>query len=248
MAKAKGKTKAKKETVIEIVAIRKKEVIIMVKSSKGSSLISHRFAASSIKDIEDKQQKKVGAVTKRQRKRNPTKEYEESLYEVKGKLGVYGFPADGFKAALIKACTFTEQVKTEMKGSIYVFGNAVCKYSGRDLIILENAKPKMRTDTVTIGSSMSKSTDIRYRGEFVKWEAKIRVVFNSVMITIEQLINLFSNAGFGAGIGDWRPGAPKTAGNHGMFDVVGVSNIVNLQLPVVKHSEVLKKKRTVSAN
>jgi len=74
----------------------------------------------------------------------------------------------------------------------------------------------MRTDRVTIGMG---TTDIRYRAEFKEWSADVPIVFNEGVISLEQLVNLFKIAGFGVGVGEWRP---ERDGIHGTWDVEGV--------------------------
>ena len=70
----------------------------------------------------------------------------------------------------------------------------------------------MREDTVRI----SMSTDIRFRPEYRDWSMEFDVVFNSRAISPEQIVNLVNIAGFGIGIGEWRP---ERSGQFGMFHV-----------------------------
>jgi hypothetical protein len=86
---------------------------------------------------------------------------------------------------------------------------------GGELVKIEG-EPTMRTDRVTIGMG---TTDIRYRAEFKEWAADVPIVFNEGVISLEQLVNLFSIAGFGVGVGEWRP---ERDGIHGTWDVAGV--------------------------
>jgi len=60
--------------------------------------------------------------------------------------------------------------------------------------------------------------DIAHRPVFPKWQITFSVEFNRRVVSLEQLAGLFNAAGFGVGIGDWRPSAPKSAsGNFGRF-------------------------------
>ncbi len=55
------------------------------------------------------------------------------------------------------------------------------------------------------------STDIRFRPEYRDWSMEFCVVFNSRAISPEQIVNLVNIAGFGIGIGEWRPSAADSS-------------------------------------
>lgn len=61
------------------------------------------------------------------------------------------------------------------------------------------------------------TADIRYRPEFKHWRVKLPIKYNADKISLEQLVNLFNLAGFGVGVGEWRP---EKDGQYGMFHVV----------------------------
>jgi hypothetical protein len=44
-----------------------------------------------------------------------------------------------------------------------------------------------------------------YRGEFPTWSATFEVRYNASVLFADQITNLFNVAGFGVGIGEWRP-------------------------------------------
>lgn len=163
-----------------------------------SSLICHAWSAKAKKQMLDKQMKK--AVQKREAK-NPKRDYEESLYRIPGG---YGFPSVGFKSAMTSACRFVEGVKmTELRGALHIVGD-MAKIDG---------KPSPREDMVRIGMGVA---DIRYRGEFRKWKTTLSIQYNASVISAEQIVNLLNTAGFGVGIGEWRP---EKNGPHGRFHV-----------------------------
>jgi hypothetical protein len=82
-----------------------------------------------------------------------------------------------------------------------------------EFVKIEGCKPRMRTDTVTIGQG---TTDLRYRGEFVNWKATLSIKYNALAMTAEQIMNLFVYAGFGVGVGEYRT---DKKGDRGQFEV-----------------------------
>ena len=120
--------------------------------------------------------------------------------------GDYGFPTIAFKQAAVSAGgRFSDGLKmTELRGSFFVEG---------ELVKIEGA-PRMREHPVRIGMG---TADIRYRPEFVNWRVNLKIKYNSDKISLDQLVNIFNLAGFGVGVGEWRP---EKDGQFGMFHVV----------------------------
>jgi len=199
-----------KSTTVNIEPIKTQTVSVTLQAEGGSSLICHRFGESQKKSIRDKQSKQ-GKQAKAAR--DPEAEFKESLYVMPSKNGgpkKYGFPAPGIKKAIVQACSFSEGVtKTLIKGALHI---------PADLLEINGDGPHMREDVVRLGG-IGNSADLRYRGEFFNWEIYVPIIFNSNAISMEQIANLINLAGFHVGIGDWRPGAPKGPGPHGMFKV-----------------------------
>ena len=164
-----------------------------------SALISHRWSDKAKKEMLDKQMLKA-----KQAKgaKDPERDYRESLYEHPD--GGYGFPCVAFKAAAVEACRFTDGMKmTEARGAFHIQGE-LAKIEG---------EPSMREDMVRIGMG---TADIRYRGEFKEWSTTLEIQYNANAITPEQIVNLFNLAGFGVGVGEWRP---EKDGSYGRFHV-----------------------------
>ena len=92
---------------------------------------------------------------------------------------------------------------TEARGTFHINGE----------FIRIKGEPTMREDMVKVGMG---SADLRYRAEFKEWSMTFQVRYNRSMLTAEQIINLFNIAGFGNGIGEWRP---QRNGAFGMFHV-----------------------------
>lgn len=70
----------------------------------------------------------------------------------------------------------------------------------------------MRTDMVRVGMG---SADVRYRPEYLQWNAELTIEFNSGTVSIDQIYQLVKAAGYGCGIGEMRPEKGKF--NYGRF-------------------------------
>lgn len=164
-----------------------------------SALITHAWSEKAKKQMRDKQMKR--AIQKKEAK-SPEQDYKDSLYPMGN--GKYGFPAVGFKSAAVSAARHIEGLKmTELRGALHIVGDLV------EII----GKPSMREDMVRVGMGVA---DIRYRGEFRTWKAILTIRFNARMLSPEQIANLFNAAGFGVGVGEWRP---ERNGSFGTFHV-----------------------------
>ncbi len=135
--------------------------------------------------------------------KDPEGEFHSSLYVDPD--GDYAAPAVWFKASAVAACRYIDGMKmTEARGAFHVIG---------DLVKLHAPPPTMREDMVRIGSG---TADIRYRGQFDPWGVNLRISFNAGALSAAQIINLFNVAGFGVGVGEWRP---SRDGSYGRFHV-----------------------------
>lgn len=177
-----------------------------------NSLICHRFGEKAKKQIEDKQQKRAKGARE---KRNPQLEFQKSLHVFNGekdfKKQEFGFPGGALKKAMLWVAADIEGVAgTQVKRHIHVIAD------GGDLLKIYGDRPIMREDWVRIGRG---TTDLRYRGEFIEWRMQPKITYNSDVFSTEQVINLINHAGCECGLGEWRPGSPKSPGDHGIFHV-----------------------------
>lgn len=181
---------------IELPPIQIQTVHLMLVGD--SPLIVHAWSEKAKKMMLDKQMKKA---TKAKEAKDPEADYEACFYRTES--GGYGFPAIGVKAAMINACRFANMKMTEARGAFHIDAEML------DVI----GEPRPREDMVRVGMG---TADIRYRPEFVEWRIPVKVKFNSAVISAEQIANLLNIAGFGVGIGEWRP---ERNGQYGRFHV-----------------------------
>lgn len=165
-----------------------------------SPLIMHRWSEKARIQMLDKQMKKAKGA---KLAKDPEEDFEQSIY--RDAAGAPCFPAVAFKAAAVDAAVAMDMKKTNLRQSFHITGE----------MVPIQGEPTMREDMVRIGQG---TADIRYRAEFKKWSCVLPVVYNAALISAEQVLNLFEAAGFGIGVGEWRP---QRDGSFGMFRVVG---------------------------
>ncbi len=194
---------AKEEQII----IKKPNIKNIQFAIKGTQpLIMHKWDEKAKKMMLDKMQMKT---VKRDAK-DPDREFKNSMYLLsngKHPKGPYGFPAVGFKSAAVRAAKQTTMAMTDARSLFYVVPD------DGDLVEIKSDQPVMREDIMRI----KQTVDIRYRGQFNNWSAKLTVKYNSDSISDEQILNLFELAGFSAGIGEWRM---ERGGTFGSFTLV----------------------------
>lgn len=193
--KAPGTTKTPAAITIPRINVQTMEITLI----GDSPLISHRWSEKAKKQILDKQMK---VATSAKEAKDPIQDYKDSLYVHPD--GGYGFPCIAFKNAAVGACRFTDGIKmTAARGAFHIEG---------EMAQIEG-EPSMREDMVRISMD---TADIRYRGEFKHWRTRLRIRYNTSVLSPEQIINLFNLAGFGVGVGEWRP---ERDGSYGCFHV-----------------------------
>lgn len=193
----------KKSDVVSLLEINTSTIEVTVKGT--SSYIPHAWSPKAIRMMEEAQQKKA----KRGREaKDPDEEYNSCFY--RDSKGRYAIPANSFKQAMVSAATGIDDKvnfpKTKIRQCVFVNG---------DLIPIEHdTEPERRCDPVRVGQG---SADLRYRPEFKDWRVKLSITFDEGILSKEQVINLLNRAGFGVGVGEWRP---ECDGNFGRFAVV----------------------------
>lgn len=192
---------------IELAPIKRQTLLVQIEGL--APLIVHRFDEKAKKQMLDAQVK-TRAKDKRP-PQDPTAEYEASRYRIDDQRD--GFPAVGFKAAIVGAARlFDGLTLVSLKQSIFVRGE------GSDQLVPIDGQPSMREDVVRVGMG---TANLRYRAEYFPWSATLEVVHVPTMISTDSVVALVNAAGLG-GVGEWRPSAPKSlTGSYGTFTVTG---------------------------
>ena len=222
----------KNTQTVELLPIELETVSITIVGT--TPLIVHAWSEKAKRMMFDKQ---TGKATKAKHEvKVPVNDFMNSLYWLTdkpedGKTGEdaehnfnaaiesgakFGFPVSGIKqSAIVGAGRGGLDVKmTELRGAFFIKG--ATDASTMDVAEIVGAAPTMREDMVKVGG-MSKTADIRYRGQFDEWEIPLLLTYNkNGKYSLEQLLNCFNVGGFVTGIGEWRP---ERDGQMGMYQL-----------------------------
>lgn len=189
---------ARTETAIELPPLKIDRIEVTIIGD--TPLIVHKWSEKARKLIRDKQ---TGKGSAGREKKNPEEDFRESLHITPD--GRHGFPTVGIKSSAVTACTsISSMTKISARQAFHVEG---------DYAIIEGSEPTMREDMVRVGMG---TADIRYRGQYWPWRATITISHNRNVLSAEQILTLLNTAGFGVGLGEWRP---ERDGQFGRFHV-----------------------------
>lgn len=190
-------------TELLVKPIRKLLVTTGIKST--SPMIQHRWSEKALQMMRDKH---AGKKTKNRDVRNPEKEGRDAAYLTDDDR--YGVPAMAVKSAVLSAAHKDLGVpRTMVMKSLFL----VCSDKNMVIPFKDYSEPHIREDAVTVGSS---STDLRYRPQFDTWSTVVQWELDSELLQVGDLVNLISRAGFGVGVGEWRP---EKGGEYGRFEI-----------------------------
>jgi len=133
-------------------------------------------------------------------------------------IGRFGFPSVGLKAALATAGIECKIAKSVIHRTIRIPG---------ELVELEcEPGPCMRVDMVRLAGPSSVA-DIRFRPDFSEWSCNVVVQYDETVLKLNHVVELMRRAGFGVGIGEWRP---EKGGQWGSFDVASVERLPSVEV------------------
>lgn len=190
-------TTKKESNVVELKQLRLERIEVAIYGA--SPLIMHAWSHKAKQQMLDKQMKVAtsGKVAK-----DPQADFEQSIYV--DTTGLPAFPSVAFKAAAVDAAIAMDFKKVNLRQSFHIEG---------DMVPILGDDPRPREDMVRVGMG---TADIRYRAEFVRWGTLLPITLNTGLLSIDQLVHLLNAAGFGIGVGEWRP---QRDGQFGRFRV-----------------------------
>ena len=147
--------------------------------------------------------------------KDPQADYLASLYV--STEGWTGIPAGGVKGCLVNTCRLVDGLPmTLAKRLCFVRSQGQTK-EGKQLVRVYG-EHELHENPVRINNGAG--TDIRFRAVYPRWSINLEIEYLKNVISAEQVANLMELAGWGEGLCEWRPGAPKNnTGDHGRFKI-----------------------------
>jgi hypothetical protein len=169
-----------------------------------SPLIQHQWSEKAKESLRGKHD---GKKTKNREIRNREEEARAATYTTAD--GLAGVPAMAIKSAIINAAHKDLGIeKTLVRKGLFII---VSDPGG--ILAMNCDEPTLREDYVRVGMG---GTDLRYRPQFDHWSVDIDIEFDTELLQLTDICNLIDRAGFGTGIGEWRP---EKGGEFGRFRV-----------------------------
>lgn len=193
--------------VVKLDPIKVKTIQVSIRGI--SPLISHQFSEKARKQMRDK---KLGQKVKNREVADPESELEAATYRLSD--GSFGVPATAIKNAMTEAAHKDLGIpRTVLRRGLFIIADDT-PTGGVPLVRLRTTERIMREDVVRVGMG---SSDLRWRPEFPKWELDLRIQYDTEWLQVETIVGLLQRAGFGIGIGEWRP---ERDGDFGRFEIV----------------------------
>ena len=168
-----------------------------------TALIQHRWSEKALREIREKH---AGKKTKNRDVHDPEQEGRDALYLTEE--GLYGVPAMAIKKAVLSAAHRDIGIeKTLVRKALFL----ECK-DRNGVLAMDCSNPVFTEDAVRVNGK----TDLRYRAYFYQWSVDIIWTMDATLLQLETLVSLVDRAGFGVGIGEWRP---ENDGEFGRFEV-----------------------------
>lgn len=190
------------------IALRELNLKSVTFQIRGTSpLIQHAWSQKGLRELRmTKQERALNKKKNPPTTRDPEAEARAATHTMND--GSYAVPVTAIKAAIISAAHKDLGCeKTAVRKALFLIA------AEGDLVRLDCCELFIREDIVRIGQG---STDIRYRPQFDEWSVRINAQVDADIVSPDVLANLVQRAGFGCGIGEWRP---EKGGDFGRFEL-----------------------------
>jgi len=162
----------------------------------------------------------AGSTNKMQKKKEPRdfqREFEQCLHV--SDEGWYGIPATAFRSAMISACRTVGYVMTRAKLAFSIKPDGFDREDAMPLIRITKGEPHKFVATIKTSSG---DANLSVRAQWLPgWEAAITIIYDTEMLTSNDIANLMLRVGAQVGIGSGRPDSPKSAGQGwGLFEII----------------------------
>lgn len=181
-----------------------------------SPYVQHKFSMKARNQIMETQAAGGQAKSKKVRE---AKDFDE-VFRNAGYFaheGWRGIPAPAFRNAMISACRTVGFKMTHAKLAASILADGFDQETGKPLVKIVG-DPERHDDYVRNDNG---SVDIRCRPMWKEWSAKVRIKFDTDMLSVTDVANLLMRVGYQVGIGEGRNDSKDSAGvGWGHFEIV----------------------------
>lgn len=193
----------KKELKLEIVVPTLNLGVLKVKVKGKTPLLIDRFPDDVRENILDKQ---IGLTKGKKQLRDMDAEYDKAFHRLSN--GDLGFPAQGFKSAMIESTSFVGSRDFSKK---LLKGIQIINSEENDLIPIKYKK-------ISKLKHYPKAGNTKISPMLEDWECELVIQYDMNNLSPQDLVSLLNYAGFYYGIGIWSPRA-KCGGKYGMYEI-----------------------------
>lgn len=145
-------------------------------------------------------------------------EYTQEAFEKAVENGAeWGFRVEAFKQAAIDAAYSKKWIpnKKGVKGLFFIQPDFVDD-EGYQLVKIQGEPPVLRQDVVIL-SGVSRTPDLRWRGQFNNWFVDLKISYDKDGVySLQDITNMINAGGRYNGVGEYRP---ERDGQYGMYKV-----------------------------
>lgn len=177
--------------------------IIKVQIKGKTHLLTDKFPESVREQILEKQ---IGKTKGKKTLRDMDLEFENAFHRLPN--GNIGFPAQGFKSAMVEATSFVGAKDFSKK---LMKGIQILNSEGNDLIEIKCKK-------ISKLKHYPKGGNTKISPMLEDWECELVIQYDTNNISPQDLVSLLNYSGFYYGLGIWSPKS-KCGGKYGMYEV-----------------------------
>lgn len=223
MAKRKKEDVVVPEVTVGVIP-PKRESVVEIKVYGTAPYCQLKFSEKAKQMMREAQEAGGKRARKKKDARNFEEDYENAMH--KSTEGWPGIPAMAFKLAMIRASKLAGFTMSDTRVSVFIEADGIDRDTAEPLVKI-NGKPEMFISHVRNATGVA---DLRARALWRKWDATVRIRFNSEVFQPQDIYHLLDRAGSYVGIGEGRADSRRSAGlGYGHFRADGETvKVVNM--------------------
>ncbi len=213
-----ARKKEEEKLELQIKAPNFRELVLQIKGMPGVPYVQNKFGTTAREKMKSNMENPMAK--KRGAKREPRDfdlNFRESLR--RSPEGWFGIHAGGLRAGMISACRTVGFTMTRAKLGFFIQADGFDADDGMPLVRIQGAEPERFDSLVKNETGVA---DIRARGRFVGWHARLRIRYDADMFAAQDIVNLLMRMGLQVGLGAGRYDSENSTGlGWGLFEIAG---------------------------